>query len=161
MKLNSQIKFCKRFCKYCIHICTFFRSKTNLEWKSPNSGQLSQHTPDMVSESDWPTSLIPNLPSSQPGESLDGSGIHSGAASRKTSKIETMQQPMDETQIVQIATDAFVKELGLEDDSLLKEGKIQIREVPAGTYLMKEESHKVRFISKFSSKKIYNFSTLN
>lgn len=97
----------------------------------------------MVPESDWPSSFTPNLPTSHPGESSDGAGIHSGTASRKTSKIETMQQPMDEAQVVQIATEAFVKELGLEDDTLLKEGKIQIREVPAGTYLMKEESHKV------------------
>lgn len=97
----------------------------------------------MVPESDWPNSLASNLPSSQPGESLDGTGTPSGAASRKTSKIETMQQPMDEAQVVQIATEAFVKELGLEDDTLLKDGKVQIREVPAGTYLMKEESHKV------------------
>jgi lysophospholipid hydrolase len=36
-----------------------------------------------------------------------------------------------------------VKELGLEDDTVLRGGKVEIREVPAGTYLMKEESHKV------------------
>jgi hypothetical protein len=37
-----------------------------------------------------------------------------------------------------------VKELGLEDDTVLRGGKVEIREVPTGTYLMKEESHKVR-----------------
>lgn len=40
-------------------------------------------------------------------------------------------------------TDIFIKNLGLEDDALLS-GKIEIREVPSGIYLMKEESHKVR-----------------
>lgn len=50
---------------------------------------------------------------------------------------------MDEAQMIQLATDAFVKELGLEDDSVLKGDKVHIREVPTGTYLMKEESHKV------------------
>lgn len=130
------------------------RSKTNLEWKTPNSGsqlgQLSQHTPDMIPESDshWPHSATSDKQSSHPGDFSDGGGIgggetHSGSASRKHSKNEGLQQPMDEAQIVQIATDAFVKELGLENDSLLKDGKIHIREVPAGTYLMKEESHKV------------------
>ncbi|XP_058809810.1 neuropathy target esterase sws isoform X2 [Phymastichus coffea] len=129
------------------------RSKTNLEWKTPNSGsqlsQLSQHTPDMVPESDshWPHSVTSNQQSSHPEDFSDGGGIgvvetHSGSASRKHSKNEGLQQPMDEAQIVQIATDAFVKELGLENDSLLKDGKVHIREVPAGTYLMKEESHK-------------------
>ncbi|KAJ8680462.1 hypothetical protein QAD02_016249 [Eretmocerus hayati] len=120
------------------------RSKNNLDWKIPNTaGQLSQHTPDMVPECDshWPSSLTSNQPSSNPGES-DSGGIHSGSASRKHSKIEGPQQPLDEAQVVQIATDAFVKELGLEDDTLLRGGKVQIREVPAGTYLMKEESHK-------------------
>lgn len=38
-------------------------------------------------------------------------------------------------------TDIFIKNLGLEDDALLS-GKIEIREVPSGIYLMKEESHK-------------------
>ncbi|XP_008209646.1 neuropathy target esterase sws isoform X2 [Nasonia vitripennis] len=128
------------------------RSKTNLEWKTPNSGsQLSQHTSDIVPDCDspWPNSATSNQHSSHPGESSDGgvgvgsTGLHSGSASRKQSRIEGFQQPpLDEAQVVQIATEAFVKELGLEDDTLLKEGKVQIREVPAGTYLMKEESHK-------------------
>ena len=107
----------------------------------------------MVPESDshWPSSAASNQtssqPSSHPGEMSDGGGggTHSTSASRKHSKNEGVQQPLDEAQVVQIATEAFVKELGLEDDSLLKEGKVQIREVPAGTYLMKEESHKVPF----------------
>lgn len=50
----------------------------------------------------------------------------------------------DEESLIQIATDAFVKELGLDDDSVLQ-NKVEIREVPAGTYLMKEDSNKVAF----------------
>jgi lysophospholipid hydrolase len=121
-----------------------------LEWKTSNSGsQLSQHTPDMPEcDIHWPCSATLNQPLLQPGESSDGTGIHSGNTSRKHSKNEGIQQPLDETQVVQIATEAFVKELGLEDDTLLKEGKVQIREVPTGTYLMKEESHKVYLIYK-------------
>lgn len=70
--------------------------------------------------------------------------IHTGSVHppKKKSINETTQQ-LDEAQLVQIATEAFVKELGLEDDTVLKDGKIQLKEVPAGTYLMKEESHKV------------------
>lgn len=48
------------------------------------------------------------------------------------------------------AVDAFVKELGLENDSLLKD-KVEIREVPSGTYLMQEESHKVIISLNFFS----------
>lgn len=44
--------------------------------------------------------------------------------------------------LIQIATEAFVKELGLEDGQLLK-GAVQVRDLSAGTYIMKEESHKV------------------
>ncbi len=51
---------------------------------------------------------------------------------------------MDEGSLLQTAVDAFVKELALENDLLLK-GKVEIREVPAGTYLMQEESHKVTY----------------
>ncbi|XP_045509530.1 neuropathy target esterase sws isoform X5 [Colias croceus] len=48
---------------------------------------------------------------------------------------------LDEQALIAIATEAFVKELGLEDDTLLK-GNVQVRDLPAGTYIMKEESHK-------------------
>ncbi|XP_045760785.1 neuropathy target esterase sws isoform X12 [Maniola jurtina] len=48
---------------------------------------------------------------------------------------------LDEQALVQIATEAFVKELGLENDEILK-GNVQVRDLPAGTYIMKEESHK-------------------
>ncbi|CAB0032675.1 unnamed protein product [Trichogramma brassicae] len=130
------------------------RSKSSIEWKLPiTSSMLSQHTPDMVPESDshWPNSATSNpSPANQSAEpptefisAGSGGGLHSGSSSRKHSKMEQQSQtPLDEATIVQMATEAFVKELGLEDDSLLKDGKVLIREVPAGTYLMKEESHK-------------------
>ncbi|KAJ9601496.1 hypothetical protein L9F63_000335, partial [Diploptera punctata] len=54
----------------------------------------------------------------------------------------TIPEAIDEETLIQIATDAFVRELGLENDTILRGGKVEIREVPAGTYLMKEESHK-------------------
>lgn len=59
-----------------------------------------------------------------------------------------MPDYVDEEHLIQIATEAFVRELGLDDDSVLK-GKVEIREVPAGTYLMKEESNKVRFVKSY------------
>ncbi|KPJ14559.1 Neuropathy target esterase sws [Papilio machaon] len=43
--------------------------------------------------------------------------------------------------LIQIASEAFVKELGLENDTLVR-GNVQVRDLPAGTYIMKEESHK-------------------
>lgn len=50
----------------------------------------------------------------------------------------------DEETLVQIATAAFVKELGLEDGKVLEGGKVEIRDVSTGTHLMKEDSHKVK-----------------
>lgn len=58
-------------------------------------------------------------------------------------RIAAIPEPIDEQTLIQMATETFVKELGLEDDTILRGGKVEIREVPAGTYLMKEESHKV------------------
>lgn len=71
--------------------------------------------------------------------------VHTGNSypcKKRSTTTEPVQQ-VDDAHLVQIATEAFVRELGLEDDSILKDGKVEIREVPAGTYLMKEESHKV------------------
>lgn len=96
----------------------------------------------MVPECDshWPNSSpITSQQGSQPDV------IHTGNSHNKKRSITTepIQQQLDEAHLVQIATEAFIRELGLEDDSILKDGKVQIREVPSGTYLMKEESHKV------------------
>ncbi|XP_033366427.1 neuropathy target esterase sws isoform X3 [Bombus vosnesenskii] len=107
--------------------------------RRPQSGQ---NTADMVPECDshWPNSSpITSQQVSQPDV------IHTGnshPSKKRSTTTEPIQQQLDEAQLVQMATEAFVRELGLEDDSILKDGKVQIREVPAGTYLMKEESHK-------------------
>ncbi|XP_008556860.1 neuropathy target esterase sws isoform X2 [Microplitis demolitor] len=95
--------------------------KPKHEWKVSD-----EPTPDMVPECDhhWSDSS------------------HPGSRKRSAVDVPLISAPQDEAQLVQIATDAFVKELGLEDDSVLKDGKVQIREVAAGTYLMKEESNK-------------------
>ncbi|XP_043523231.1 neuropathy target esterase sws isoform X4 [Frieseomelitta varia] len=123
------------------------RPKTNLDWKNQNlSPQSGQNTADMVPECDshWPnSSSITSQQGSQPDV------IHTGnshSSKKKSTTTEPIQQQLDETHLVQIATEAFVRELGLEDDSILRDGKVQIREVPAGTYLMKEESHKFFFL---------------
>lgn len=52
-------------------------------------------------------------------------------------------ETVDEQILINIATEAFVKELGLEDDPNLCGGHVQIRELTSGTYIMKEESQKV------------------
>lgn len=54
----------------------------------------------------------------------------------------TIVDQMDDDSLCQLATEAFVRELGLDNDFIIQ-GKLQIREIPAGTYLMKEESNKV------------------
>ncbi|XP_017789483.1 PREDICTED: neuropathy target esterase sws isoform X2 [Habropoda laboriosa] len=114
--------------------------------RRPQSGQNSA---DMVPECDshWPNSspITPqrSFQGSQHGPQSDA--IHtenSHPHKKRSTTTEPVQQQLDEAHLVQIATEAFVRELGLEDDSILKDGKVQIREVSAGTYLMKEESHK-------------------
>lgn len=57
-------------------------------------------------------------------------------------KRHSNQDNIDEDDLIEIATDAFIRELGLEDSTYLQ-GKVEIREVSAGTYLMKEDSNKV------------------
>uniref|UniRef100_V9IBX3 Neuropathy target esterase sws n=1 Tax=Apis cerana TaxID=7461 RepID=V9IBX3_APICE len=119
------------------------RQKTNFDWKNQNlSSQSGQNTADMVPECDshWPnTSPITSQQGSQPDVVHTG---NSHSNKKRSITTEPIQQQLDEAHLVQIATEAFIRELGLEDDSILKDGKVQIREVPSGTYLMKEESHK-------------------
>ncbi|XP_043274976.1 neuropathy target esterase sws isoform X1 [Venturia canescens] len=138
-----------------VPIATNRKAKTSLDWKlATPSPQLGQNTPDMVPESDSHWSGGHSSNSQQPSNNsvnnssgapdiMHSLGIGSSHSGRKRSTNEgPTQPPMDESQLIQIATEAFVRELGLEDDSVLRDGKVQIREVPAGTYLMKEESHK-------------------
>ncbi|XP_054270974.1 neuropathy target esterase sws isoform X2 [Macrosteles quadrilineatus] len=65
-------------------------------------------------------------------------GLGSSGGRKRSQQVDNY----DEETLIRIATDAFVRELGLQDDTLLQGGKIEMREVPAGTYLMKEDSHK-------------------
>lgn len=58
-------------------------------------------------------------------------------------KRHSNQDSIDEDDLIELATEAFVRELGLGDSTFLQ-GKVEIREVSAGTYLMKEDSNKVR-----------------
>lgn len=97
----------------------------------------------MVPECDshWPTSSPMTAPQPHQELSHNPGSIYS-SKKRQTNETTQQQQQLDEAQLIQIATDAFVRELGIEDETVLKD-KVQIREVPAGTYLMKEESHKV------------------
>ncbi|XP_056642323.1 neuropathy target esterase sws isoform X1 [Diorhabda sublineata] len=63
-----------------------------------------------------------------------------GSISKKRLSIQNAEVIADE-ELIETATEAFVKELGLDGVSALK-GKVEIREVSAGTYLMKEDSNK-------------------
>jgi len=121
-----------------------------MDWKNvacnQNCGmQSSQNSVDMVPECDshWTTSSPTTACQSMHGSHSEAS--HTGNNYLKKRQINDamqQQQQLDEAQLVQIATEAFVHELGIEDETVLKD-KVQIREVLAGTYLMKEESHKV------------------
>ncbi|XP_066994336.1 neuropathy target esterase sws isoform X2 [Anabrus simplex] len=101
------------------------RSKIGLEIKFAPQ-------PDMVPDFDNQQQPSPQAPDLQ-------AGLTTG---KRRGTIPSVTDAVDEQTLVQIATEAFVKELGLEDDTVLRGGKVEIREVPAGTYLMKEESHK-------------------
>jgi len=101
----------------------------------------------MVPECDshWPTSSPTTAPQSHQEVSHNTGSTYSSKKrqiNEVTPQQQQQQQQLDEAQLIQIATDAFVHELGIEDETVLKD-KVQIREVPVGTYLMKEESHKV------------------
>ncbi|XP_020706318.2 neuropathy target esterase sws isoform X6 [Athalia rosae] len=128
-----------------IPIASSRRSKSTLDWKYQGSNPLlSQNSSDVVPEceSHWLTSPV-TVPQQVQGTTPDLVHSGGGGTNRKRSTTEgPHHQQLDESQLIQLATDAFVRELGLEDDTILKDGKVQIREVPAGTYIMKEESHK-------------------
>lgn len=44
---------------------------------------------------------------------------------------------------LKIAIKVFVKELQIDNEDLLQ-GKVEIRKIPTNTYVMREDSHKVR-----------------
>ncbi|CAG9836270.1 unnamed protein product [Diabrotica balteata] len=69
------------------------------------------------------------------------SGTVSDCGSIPKKRLSIQNPDINEEELIEVATVAFVKELGLEDLDTLK-GKVEIREVSAGTYLMKEDSNK-------------------
>nr|CAD7438438.1 unnamed protein product [Timema bartmani] len=103
---------------------THRRSRSGLDIKFPVSPQ-----PDMLPEYD-PHNSSPQTPDLQ---------ANLGSSKRRST---TLTDGMDEQTLIDLAREAFVRELGLEDDTILQGGRVEIREVPTGTYLMKEESNK-------------------
>ncbi|XP_049884906.1 neuropathy target esterase sws isoform X3 [Pectinophora gossypiella] len=104
---------------------------------SPIHIQGRRPRPDMVP--DITSSNTPQQqPDVQPTPSLQRA--KEGSSFKKRNDNENL----DEQTLIQIATDAFVKELGLDSDHLLR-GNVQVRDLPAGTYIMKEESHKMYY----------------
>ncbi|KAJ8914982.1 hypothetical protein NQ315_002506, partial [Exocentrus adspersus] len=97
------------------------RTKSSLE--QTKSFSNSYPTPDMVADTELGTSNnTPDITSLQ-------------------KKRLSFPDNVDEGDLIEIATKAFIRELGLDDHVSLK-GKVEIREVSAGTYLMKEDSNK-------------------
>lgn len=62
-----------------------------------------------------------------------------------------LNQPKNESKFVKkewylrMAVKVFVKELKLDSEDILQ-GKIEVRKIPTNTYVMREDSHKVKFI---------------
>lgn len=102
------------------------RSRSGLEIR------FSAQQPDIMPEFNSHPQSSPQVPPDLQA------GLTGNSNRRRTQNPENY----DEATLIAMATEAFVRELGLEDDSILRGGKVEIREVPAGTYLMKEESHK-------------------
>ncbi|KAF5299333.1 hypothetical protein FQA39_LY02506 [Lamprigera yunnana] len=105
-----------------IPIPNYRRSKSFLDSKSsPNYN----NTPDMVPDLDQPSNNVaPDLQQSH-------------IKSKRLSNFENI----DTQALIQTATEVFVRDLGLDDDLILR-GKVEYREISAGTYLMKEDSNK-------------------
>lgn len=59
-------------------------------------------------------------------------------------KRHSVPEDATEEDLIRIANDVFITELGLTGDDEGIDLKLEIREVSAGTYLMKEDSNKVK-----------------
>ncbi|XP_063633311.1 neuropathy target esterase sws isoform X3 [Cydia splendana] len=95
--------------------------------------------PDMVPD------ITTNTPQQQPDVQPTSSSFQRSKEGSSFKRTNT--DNMDEQALIRIATEAFIKELGLENDQLLQ-GAVQVRDLPAGTYIMKEESHKLYYSIK-------------
>ncbi|XP_072935292.1 neuropathy target esterase sws [Epargyreus clarus] len=100
---------------------------------SPIHIQGRKPRPDMVPD------ITSNTPQQQPDVQPTSSSFQRNKDGSSFKKHNT--DNLDEQALIQIATEAFVKELGLESEQVLR-GNVQVRDLPAGTYIMKEESHK-------------------
>ncbi|XP_044730911.1 neuropathy target esterase sws isoform X1 [Chrysoperla carnea] len=102
------------------------RTQSNVDtyYSTSSSAGTHQGTPDMVPEFEQRSSFSGTIPDIHPGHTR-----------------KRMSEQMDEETLVEIATEAFIRELRLDDPSIIR-GKVEIREVAAGTQLMKEESNK-------------------
>nr|XP_037871774.1 neuropathy target esterase sws isoform X1 [Bombyx mori] len=116
-------------------LCRRMSQEGGHQVSSPIHIQGRRQRPDMVPDV---TSNTLQQPDVQPTSSLSRS--KEGSSSFK----KHINDNLDEKALTQIATDAFVKELGLENEQLLQ-GSVQVRDLPAGTYIMKEESHKLYY----------------
>ncbi|XP_047533739.1 neuropathy target esterase sws isoform X2 [Vanessa atalanta] len=109
---------------------------------SPVHIQGRKPRPDMVPD------ITSNTPQNTPQLQPDVQPTSSFQRPREGSSFKKHHTDnMDEQALIQIATEAFVKELGLDNDQILK-GNVQVRDLPAGTYIMKEESHKLYYSVK-------------
>ncbi|XP_064077018.1 neuropathy target esterase sws isoform X3 [Vanessa tameamea] len=109
---------------------------------SPVHIQGRKPRPDMVPD------ITSNTPQNTPQLQPDVQPTSSFQRPREGSSFKKHHTDnMDEQALIQIATEAFVKELGLDNDQILK-GNVQVRDLPAGTYIMKEESHKLYYCVK-------------
>ncbi|XP_061383046.1 neuropathy target esterase sws isoform X3 [Danaus plexippus] len=89
--------------------------------------------------------MVPDVTSNTPQNTTQLQPDVQPTSSFQRSKEGSFKKPntdnLDEQALIKIASEAFVKELGLDNDQILK-GNVQVRDLPAGTYIMKEESHK-------------------
>ncbi|XP_050355915.1 neuropathy target esterase sws isoform X4 [Nymphalis io] len=109
---------------------------------SPIHIQGRKPRPDMVPD------ITSNTPQNTPQQQPDVQPTSSFQRPREGSSVKKhYTDNLDEQALIEIATEAFVKELGLDDDQILK-GNVQVRDLPAGTYIMKEESHKLYYSVK-------------
>ncbi|XP_044761139.1 neuropathy target esterase sws isoform X1 [Coccinella septempunctata] len=81
----------------------------------------------------------PNSTTPEANNENESQGEFSGGGHQR--KRTSVYEITDPDSLINIATEAFIKELGLSDDKKLV-GKIEIREITAGTFLVKEDSNK-------------------
>ncbi|XP_050663818.1 neuropathy target esterase sws isoform X2 [Leptidea sinapis] len=136
-------------------------SKSFPEGPGPTLHQSPQHSErnlqEHMQESSMPSSSpihiqgrrqrqdMPDVTSNTPQQQPD---VQPTSSFQRPKEGSSFKKPntdnLDEQALIKIATDAFVKELGLENGQLLA-GIVQVRDLPAGTYIMKEESHKLYY----------------